>query len=213
MRALWIEDHHLIAESLDMLLHVVLPEVSLDKAADIETAARLVSRIEYELVLLDWWVGGRSGVEAIRALREAGCPAPILVVSGDERELVMRQAMAAGAVGYLTKSAEPSALLQAIRDALAGGVPVPGRRSRPAAAEPSPMPGLDVQMIYPELTPRQADVFRRLMKGTSDKQIARDLQLSDATVKTHVRAILQIVGVHSRGEATYQARSRGAGEA
>ncbi len=75
-----------------------------------------------------------------------------------------------------------------------------------------PFPSLDVQVIFPELTPRQADVFRKLMRGASDKQIARDLHLSDTTVKTHVRAILQVLGVHSRGQATYQALSRGAGE-
>lgn len=213
MRALWIEDHQLIAESLDMLLHVVMPDVSLDKAADAETAIRLVSSIQYELVLLDWWVGGTSGAQVIQGLREAGCQAPVLVVSGDEREPVMRQAMEAGAVGYVTKSAEPGALVKAIQDALAGAAPLPlRRRARWTADERAPLPGLDVQVVFPELTPRQADVFRKLMKGESDKQIARDLHLSDTTIKTHVRAILQIVGVHTRGEAAYQARSRGAGE-
>jgi DNA-binding NarL/FixJ family response regulator len=70
----------------------------------------------------------------------------------------------------------------------------------------------NVKTAFPELTARQADVFRELMRGLSDKQIARELGVSDTTVKTHVRAILQIVGVHKRGEAAFEARARGVSE-
>jgi DNA-binding NarL/FixJ family response regulator len=212
MRALWIEDHQLIAQSLEMLLNVVMPEVSLDKANDVDVALRLVGNIQYELVLLDWWVGSTDGAAVIAALRQAGCRAPVLVVSGDERDAVVRHALKAGAVGYVTKSAEPSALVRAIQDALAGAVRSVPRPRTGGVEERPPLPALDVAVVFPELTPRQGDVFRKLMRGESDKQIARDLHLSDTTVKTHVRAILQILGVHSRGEATYEARARGAGE-
>ena len=214
MRARWIEDHQLIGDSLEMLLQVMMPEVSLDKARDLDLGVNLARTIPYEVVLLDWWLGQTDGVAAIKALRAAGCEAPILVVSGDERELVMREALAAGAVGYVTKSAEPEQLVKAIRDALQGVVARLPRR--PIGEEiPSgagPLPALDIRQVFPELTPRQGDVFRLLMRGESDKRIARDLGLSDTTVKSHVRAILQVVGVRSRGEAAYAARIRGAGE-
>jgi two-component system, NarL family, nitrate/nitrite response regulator NarL len=212
MRALWIEDHQLIAESLQMLVQVVMPEISLDKARDVDTATRLLGSIRYELVLLDWWLNGSDGASVIKALRATGCCAPVVVVSGDEREAVMRSALEAGAAAYVPKSAPPAALVSAIRDVLAGVVQRPRRvRGADFSDSDAPLPALDVRMVFPDLTERQADVFRRLMKGESDKQIARDLGLSDTTVKTHVRAILQIVGVHSRGAATYAARSRGAG--
>lgn len=212
MRALWIEDHQLIGDSLEMLLQVLMSDVSIDKARDIDIAVRFAESIPYELVLLDWWLGQVDGATTIKALRTAGCLAPVLVVSGDERDVVLRQALAAGAVGYVTKSAEPEALIQAIRDAL-GGIVRRAPRVAFHASEPlTPLPALDVREVFPELTSRQADVFRGLMRGEADKQIARDLGLSGTTVKTHVRAILQVVGVSSRGAAAYAARSRGAGE-
>lgn len=211
MRALWIEDHQLIGDSFEVLLQVVMPDVSLDKARDLDTAERLVQTIQYQVVLLDWWLGAQDGEKTIRTLRAAGCQAPIVVVSGDDREPVMRRAMALGAAGYVPKSADPSTLVEAIRSALSGEV----HDAPVAAAAPSPagtLPAIDIATVYPELTPRQADVFRGLMRGQSDKVIARELGISDTTVKTHVRAILQVVGVHKRGEAAYQARARGAGE-
>lgn len=214
MRALWIEDHQLIGDSLEVLLHVVMPEISLDKARDLDSALRLIATFRYELVLLDWWLGAQDGQAAMRSLRAAGCNTPVIVVSGDEREAVMRQAMSLGAVGYVPKSADPDALVEAIGLALRGVVTRP--RAGPmrdfAASAPGGLPAIDVAAAYPELTARQSEVFRALMRGLSDKQIARDLDISDTTVKTHVRAILQIVGVHKRGEAAYAARLRGAGE-
>jgi DNA-binding NarL/FixJ family response regulator len=219
MRALWIEDHQLIGDSLEMLLQVVMPEVSLDKARDAEMAVRLVQSIQYEIVLLDWWLGRDDGEAAIKALRAVGCESPVLVVSGDEREPVMRRALAAGAIGYVTKAADPAELVRAMRAALAGVVSRPaGRLFAPCVAplpgvpHDGPLPLLDVQLVFPSLTPRQCDVFRLLMRGASDKLIARELGLSETTVKTHVRAILAEVGARNRGEAAYAARSRGVGE-
>jgi DNA-binding NarL/FixJ family response regulator len=213
MRALWIEDHQLIGDSLEVLLQVIMPEVSLDKARDVESARRLVRAFPYELVLLDWWLGGEDGETAIRLLRDSGCKGPIIVVSGDDREPVMERALALGAFAYVPKSADPATLVGSIREALAGGSSRAPRAlhvtGRPGSA---PVPTMDVEALFPELTIRQADVFRHLMRGLSNKQIARELGISDTTIKTHVRAILQIVGVSKRGEAAYQARARGAGE-
>ena len=111
-------------------------------------------------------------------------------------------------VGYVSKSADPNALVYAIRKALRGDQAWPAQADRQAKG--TSRPNINVEGLYPELTSRQAEVFRALMRGLSDKQIARDLGVSDTTIKTHVRAIFQIVGVHKRGEAAYQARSRGA---
>jgi len=214
MRVLWIEDHHLIGDALEELLRVKMPEVSLDKARDLEMALRLAGAIRYELVLLDWWLGHEDGEHAIRSLRAAGCSTRIVVVSGDEREPVMQRAMAAGAVGYVSKSSEPDRLMDSIRLALSGVIsrPQPTQwSSDTGSTAPGPLPSIDIVAAFPDLTARQADVFRALIRGHSDKRIARDLGISDTTVKTHVRAILQSVGVHKRGEAAHLARLRGAG--
>jgi DNA-binding NarL/FixJ family response regulator len=215
MRALWIEDHQLIGESLEMLLHVVMPDISLDKARDWASGRRLIETFAYELVLLDWWLGAEDAEAALAYLRERGDGVPVIVVSGDDRPAVRQRALALGAVGYVEKSAEPSALVDAIRQAMASrfdhAPPGPATAAANAPRVARPVLQVDIDTAFPDLTPRQSEVFQLLMKGLADKQIARDLGISDTTVKTHVRAILQIVGVHSRGEAAYAARARGAG--
>lgn len=206
MRALWIEDHQLIGDSLELLLQVVLPELSLDKARDLESARQLVEAIPYEVVLLDWWLGEQDGERTLRALRAAGCVAPVVVVSGDEREPVMRRALQLGVAGYVRKSADPQELIETLRTVLAGKTaPMPR-----ASGAGGPPPGLDLATLFPHLSPRQLEVFRALLRGASDKQIARELNIGDSTVKTHVRVILQALGVRSRGEAAHAARSAGA---
>lgn len=206
MRALWIEDHQLIADSLELLLQLVLPELSLDKAQRLDQALPLAASIPYQLILLDWWLQDEDGSSTIQALRQAGCKAPIVVVSGDDREPVLRRAQQLGVAGFVRKSAEPQELVNTLRTVLEGqqaALPPPG----PARAA---LPLLDVEALYPQLTPRQHEVFRLLLRGAADKQIARELGIGDSTVKTHVRVILQTLGVQSRGEAAHKARDAGA---
>jgi DNA-binding NarL/FixJ family response regulator len=207
MRALWIEDHPLIGDSLELLLQVVMPELSIDKARDLPTALGCVERIPYQLVLLDWWLGDREGGQTIEALRRQGCRAPMVVVSGDDRAAVMQRALQLGVAGYVRKSAEPSELISTLQTVLAGEqAALP-----PASTGPRhDLPALELATLYPQLSERQLEVFAALMRGVSDKQIARELGIGDTTVKTHVRAILQALGVHSRGEASFQARQAGA---
>lgn len=207
MRALWIEDHPLIGDSLELLLQVVMPELSIDKARDLPTALGCVERIPYQLVLLDWWLGDREGGQTIEALRRQGCRAPMVVVSGDDRAAVMQRALQLGVAGYVRKSAEPAELISTLQTVLAGEqAALP-----PASTGPRhDLPALDLATLYPRLSERQLEVFAALMRGVSDKQIARELGIGDTTVKTHVRAILQELGVHSRGEASFQARQAGA---
>jgi two-component system, NarL family, nitrate/nitrite response regulator NarL len=205
MRALWIEDHLLIGDSLELLLQVVLPQLSVDKARELPGAARLAAAIPYELVLMDWWLGEVDGAQTIRRLREVGCTAPIVVVSGDDREPVIRQALQLGVAGYVRKTAEPEELIGTVKAVLAGG----RTATPPAVATREGLPPLDPALLFPELTGRQLDVFRSLLRGQSDKEIARELGIGDATVKTHVRAILAALGVSSRLEAVYAARQAG----
>ncbi|MBH9553600.1 response regulator [Inhella gelatinilytica] len=205
MRALWIEDHQLIGDSLEMLLQIVMPELSLDKARDLQTGKELAQSIPYELVLLDWWLGETDGAEAIQALRDAGCSAPIVVVSGDDREPVMRRALDMGVAGYVRKAAGAQELIKTIQTVISGGRP----ETPPASPMRGGLPPLDLQLLYPDLTPRQIEVLQHLVRGESDKQIGRALGISDTTVKSHVRSILASLQVRSRGEAAHRARSDG----
>ncbi|MEO7939158.1 MAG: response regulator transcription factor [Burkholderiaceae bacterium] len=213
MRALWIEDQKLIADALRDHLNHVMPDVSLDLAQDIESAVQLAGVFHYQLVMLDWWLKAENGETALRRLKAAGCTAPVIVVSGDDRDSVKRRALTLGAVAYVAKGDEPETLVQAIRSAMNGFVTpsAPGPLLSDAELRP-PAPRLvNIQTAFPELTARQAEVFTGLVRGVSDKQIARELGISDTTVKTHVKAILQTVGVGKRGMAAYAAVARGVG--
>lgn len=209
MRALWLEDHQLIGDSLELLLQVMMPEVSLDKARSVEVAVQLAQSFQYEVILLDWWLGETPGPTTLQALRGAGCDAPFIVVTADERPQVLEEAWRLGAIAHVSKAAEPEQLLDALRRVLQGRLSAVAAGGQMAGALP-PAVALDIEQVFPELTPRQADVFRCLMRGLSDKEIARELDVSHTTARTHVRAILQVVGANRRGEAVYKARSRGA---
>jgi len=218
MRALVIDDEQLVLEGLEAFLQVSLPDLSLDKTADVRTALHLASTVRYELVLLDWnlvradgsAIDGRGVVEA---LRSTGSAAPIVVVSGDERDDWPQRLLEMGLSGFVPKCASGATLIDAIQVALRGGIYLPSqtlaqRAHRAYRRATEPQREVDPRQRFPDLTERQAEVFRVMIRGLSDKQIARELGISESTVKTHVRAILTTVGVGRRGEAVFEMTGR-----
>jgi DNA-binding NarL/FixJ family response regulator len=216
MRALVIDDEQLVLEGLEALLQAMLPDLSLDKTADVEAATRLAASVGYEVILLDWHLRDAAGCpidgrRVVQAIRDAGAATPIIVVSGDERsdwpQLLQELALS----GIVPKCASGTQLIDAIHVATRGGVYLPARalwsgdsaaaRRQPAHAARA----LSPRERFPELTQRQAEVFEVMIRGLGDKQIARELGISEATVKTHVRGVLAVVGVRRRGEAVFEA--------
>lgn len=214
MRALVIDDETLVLEGLEAFLMVAMPELSLDKTADASTALHLAASVHYELVLLDWHLVDQDGQALqgramVQALRAQGCKAPILVVSGADRNDWSALLFELGLAGVVTKSASGAQLVDAIHIATRGGIYLPAQ-TRAARANPKfhpapePQKAVDPRERFPELTERQAEVFRVMVRGLSDKHIARELGITETTVKTHVRGILSVVGVHRRGEAVFE---------
>lgn len=212
MRALWVEDHHLIADSIEALVGVLLPHVSLDKARTVDEAVLLASVFRYECVMLDWWMGVHDGAHTLQRLRATGCQAPVVVISGDDNPQLMAQLGQLGIRAYVNKASDTQLLVNTLKDVL-GGLQNNGLVAVDAAEPCGEIEAAASGFLnaYPELTHRQAEVFAYLMKGLSDKSIAKALDISDNTVRSHVRAILQVVGASKRGEAVYLARQRGAG--
>lgn len=226
MRALMIDDEQLVLEGLEAFLQASMPDLTLDKTADVSTALRLATTFCYELILLDWHLvqGNGAAVEArdlIGALRDKGVDKPILVVSGDERPDWPELIAELGLAGVVSKMANGSTLIEAMQLASRGrgGIYFSPRPSGHFAHVPSSVPvraqsvvpppdEIDPRRCFPELTDRQVDVFRVMSRGLSDKQIARELGISEATVKTHVRGILDVVGVRRRGEAVFELSER-----
>lgn len=218
MRALLIDDEDLVLEGLKAFLQVSMPDLSLDKTSELAVAVELAAKVPYELTLLDWHLTGADGRQqdgraVIEALRAGGSRAPILVVSGGDPTPWPERVFELGLAGFVPKRASGATLLQAIRIALDGGVFLldralqqrAGVAVKPPAAPTAPTDdAASLQLRFPALTERQAEVFRIMLRGASNKEIARELDIGVNTVHTHVRGVLAAVGAQRRGEAVFR---------
>jgi DNA-binding NarL/FixJ family response regulator len=147
---------------------------------------------------------GMNGVEGLKRLRAARPTLPIIVASGQDDPATIRAVLATGVSGFIPKSEPAELLLQALKLVHAGGVYIPkGTLADFQDGVPPPAPGTST------LTARQLDVLRRLMLGRPNKLIARELGLTEGTVKVHIAAILRALQVRNRTEAVVRARELG----
>lgn len=202
MDVLLVDDHALFREGLALLLREVDEGVVVRHAASVPQALqRLDEGGRPDLILLDMVLPGEQGLDALKRVREHAEEVPTVVVSGAEDPQLVRDCIDAGAMGFIPKASDSRVMTAALRLVLSGGVYLPSLVILAAplvAAEPRPLA---------ELTPRQRDVLMRLVQGKPNKIIARELGISDTTVKTHVSAVLQCLGVHNRTEAVFAMRN------
>ena len=182
-------------------------ELEMDEASNCNEALERVAGCSYDLVLLDLKMPGLNGLDALAALREAAPGMPLVVLSGESDPGVIRSAIDGGAMGFITKSSTPEVLIQALRLVLAKGVYLPQLVLDQAYAGGS-VPRT-ASSTLPGITPRQMDVLRCVIRGQPNKAIARELALSEGTVKAHLSAVFQVLGAHSRTEAVYAAAKLG----
>jgi len=223
MRALIVDDHQLVASGMRLLLAEWIPVENVMTCADGDEALRLVAAQAFELVLLDWNLGGGADAAGAPLIRQlcALSSAKIVVVSADTREQTVRDAIDAGAVGFVFKNAEPRLLTDVLKilrhggiylpqPTLAGGPGAAAARSAVAPGPPRAHVGLrEIGDAFPGLTPRHAEVLARLVRGMSNKRIARELDIADGTVKQHLVAIFREMGVDNRTEAVYALARQG----
>jgi DNA-binding NarL/FixJ family response regulator len=182
-----------------------------DEASNCTQALELVAGRSYDLVLLDLHMPGLNGMDALAAMREAAPGTPLVVLSAESDPGVVRAAIEGGAMGFIPKSSTPEVLIQALRLVLSKGVYLPPLVLEAADAARSPSAALPqtAKIVLPGLTPRQMEVLHCVIRGKSNKTIARELDLSEGTVKTHISAMFHALGVHSRTEAVYAAAKLG----
>ncbi len=206
MNILIADDHPMLRDALARTLGDVMPQARIVEAADYAGAERAARGHAAEgaplaLALVDLHMPGMDGVEGVRRLAALGLR--VAVVSGDDDPAVVRAAFAAGAVAFLPKSDAHDQMRQALRVVCEGGPWLPAQVLAVAA------PGIQTRPHAGGLTPRQADVLRCLMRGQPNKLIARELGLTEGTVKIHVAAILRILQARNRTEAVVIARELG----
>ena len=211
MKVLIADDHPLLRDALARALRLVAPEAEVIEAADADGAARALALHLPALALVDLHMPGMERVEGVRRLCARFGALRIAVASGDDDPAVVRSCLAAGAVGFLPKSAAPEELQRALRQLLDGEGYLPpqaladGRGEGRADGRAGAPPAVDGA----QLTPRQHDVLRCLMRGDPNKVIARELGLTEGTVKIHIAAILRALQVRNRTEAVVVARQLG----
>lgn len=206
MKALLIDDHVLYCEGLALFAQHRLPQLrlqiehSLSKALD-----RLSDTDAPSVVLLDLGLPDSSGLGSLERLREQAPSVPIVVLSADDRPQTVLGAIERGAAGFIPKSADGSALVEALEAVMDGRVYLP-ETARMVSNGSTPAP--DGGALH-GLSPRQLDVLRLLVEGRSNKLIQRELALSESTVKTHLEAIFQRLGVKNRTQAVVAAARLG----
>ena len=199
VRVLIADDHPLVLGALREAVTGAIPDAEIHVAADFETlAAALDQTPDMDLVLLDLSMPGVRGYSGLLFLRSERPGVPVMVVSGNEDPTVMRHCIEFGASAYAPKSLDVETMRAAIRKVLEGGqwTPPDLDLSAPANKEASAL----VRRLS-SLTPQQVRVLMMLSQGLLNKQIAYELSVSEATVKAHVSAILQKLGVESRTQA------------
>jgi DNA-binding NarL/FixJ family response regulator len=207
MKVLIADDHPLVRDALARTVRELEPGAQVVQAGDFDTLLRLAVEEGTDLAdlaLLDLNMPGMNGTVGLRRLREQLPTLPVVVASGQDDAATIRAVLGAGAAGFIPKSERTEVLLSALRLVLAGGVYVPARSlDVPVAESVSPAAAIAL------LTPRQRDVLRALLRGQPNKLIARELGLTEGTVKIHIAAILRALQARNRTEAVVRARELG----
>jgi DNA-binding NarL/FixJ family response regulator len=193
------DDHPLFRGALKQALSTIGNNPTIIEAGDFESVkAALVANEEVDLVLLDLSMPGASGLSALVALRGLHSAVPVIVVSAHDNVVTIRRALELGASGFISKSAGMEEIRGGIETVLGGGIATPKDIDLgvEADAEISDLIGR-----IQTLTPQQTRVLGMLAEGLLNMQIAYELNVSEATVKAHVSAILQKLGVDSRTQA------------
>ena len=198
IRVLVVDDHPVVRQGLRTFLDLQDDLEVVGESADGESCVDDAERLLPDVILLDLRMPGADGVAALHGLRAAGNPARVLVITSFTEPAAVLPAVRAGASGYVYKDIDPPALAAAIRSVHAGHVLLhPDVARLLAAGEARPGPA--------DLTAREQDVLVEVARGRSNREIARELSLSEKTVKTHVSAILGKLGVQDRTQAALHA--------
>lgn len=199
VRVLIADDHPLVLGALRRAVSGAIPGASIHEAADFESlAAALEETPDMDLVLLDLTMPGVHGFSGLLFLRSERPGVPVIVVSANEDRAVMRHCIEFGAAAYIPKSLDVETMRAAIRKVIEGG------QWTPPDLDFAQQPNREASALarrLSSLTPQQVRVMMMLSQGLLNKQIAYELGVSEATVKAHVSAILQKLGVDSRTQA------------
>ena len=205
MRLLVADDHDLIRDMFVELVKELAGDLQIYHAGTLPQALELARATdELNLILLDLRMPGMNGLAGLKVMREARPEVPIMLMSGDADPETMRDALQAGAAGFIPKTMRAAPMLCALRLVLSGGRYIPEQVIQETGQSlPRQVPGFEA------LTLRELDVLRQLVKGQTNKEIGRALQLGEVTIGLHLRSIYRKLGVKNRTQAVRLALRQG----
>ncbi|WP_395448156.1 response regulator [Aminobacter sp. UC22_36] len=193
------DDHPLFRGALKQAIAGLADVSSVLEAGDFESVKAIVAANEdIDIVLLDLSMPGASGLSGLISLRGIHATVPVVIVSAHDDPETIRRALELGASGFISKSASMENIRSAIEAVLSGEISAPGDIDLGVERDPEIS---DLIKRLQSLTPQQTRVLGMLAEGLLNKQIAYELGVSEATIKAHVSAILQKLGVDSRTQA------------
>ena len=214
MRILLVDDHTLFREALLHVLRQFDDAAVVIEAATAKEAIRLAAHYrDLDLILLDLTLPGLNGLSALPELHELRPIVPLVILSASEDSIDVRQALDAGAMGYIPKSSSSHEMITALRLVLMGEVYVPPALLAALEVLETTSVQVNAAPMAEEnvggLTPRQLEVLRLMAQGLSNKEICRRLNVAEGTVKLHVTAVMRALNACNRTQAVIEATQRG----
>lgn len=193
------DDHPLFRDAISNIIADSFSGSSVEQTEDIESTLEYVKHHDdLDLILLDLNMPGMSGLQGLLTLRNE-CPTiPVVIISAERDKQTILQTLSYGAVGFIAKSSSKESIVQALQSVFAGNVYLPADIMRLSQGHDA----ANEFVVLPEkialLTRRELMVLKNLSKGEANKQIAFNLHISEATVKSHVSSILKKLGASNR---------------
>ena len=201
-----VDDHAIVRKGIVALLETEADIQVVGEASNGLDAVQLAERLKPDVILMDLVMPGINGIDAIRKITAQNPGARILVLTSFSTDDKVFPALKAGALGYLLKDSQPQELLDAIRQVYKGESWLHPAVARKVLSELTHIPQ---PSSLEELTGRETEVLKLLARGLSNREIADELVISDATVRTHVSSLLAKLHLASRTQAALYALREG----
>jgi DNA-binding NarL/FixJ family response regulator len=210
VRVLIVEDHPVVAEGLSSLLEDY-PDITVTGvAASVAEIIPLIDKITADVAVVDYHLPDGTVYDAVDRIRSRSPHTSIVLISADEGDEPLLAAIQVGASGYLIKSATGEEIIRIIRAAAWGETAIPaGILTRALAVYRESTRHQEEQAQLESLTSREKEILAMMIQGADNRTVAERLQISYATVRTHVRSILTKLGARSQLEAVAKARKWG----
>lgn len=210
MKVLLVDDHTLVRRGLSRIIEAGFPDVEIAEASSVDEAIVRLGESVPDVALVDIRLPGRDGIELLREIKKSHPELPVIILTSFDEAKYARQALALGASGYILKDSTPEDLDQAIRVALTGGGNVLSTGviqnlfedlDSPASKSPAD--------LADTLSKRELEILGYLVAGSSNREIAVSLGLSEKTIKAHLAAVYRKLDVGNRTQAAMIATSMG----